>query len=67
MEIINQLRDVAGEESLFNSFALNWMREFAGGRTSVFDNKCDGRPTDIGDDKEAEIFTIIIKKRQSDI
>ena len=44
-EIVGELRDVYGEElSSSKSFVYNWMREFAGGRTSVFDEKCGGRP-----------------------
>lgn len=63
-EIINELREVYEEECPSKSFVYNWMREFGSGRTSVFDEKCGGRPIEIGDTKEQEVSTIIRNNRR---
>ena len=63
-DIISELREVYEDECPSKSFVYNWMREFSSGRTSVFDDKCGGRPIEIGDSKEQEVSSMIRNNRK---
>lgn len=63
-QIIEDLREVYEDESPSKSFVYNWLREFKSGRISVFDERCGGRPTEIGDSKEEEVSSIILSNRR---
>ena len=63
-EILLQLQEVYNEMCPSNTIVYYWIREFCGGRQSVFTGTSkSGRPTEIADSKEEEWAALILKNR----
>ena len=63
-EIIDQLKEVYGDEAPCKATIYNWIREFSSGRTSVYDSAKSGRPVEIGKEISANLEEIIRNERK---
>lgn len=63
-EIIDQIKEVYGEEAPSKATIYNWIREFSSGRTSVYDAIKSGRPVEINENVSTKLREIIKNERK---
>lgn len=63
-DIIMQLKEAYNDEAPSKATIYRWIAEFKGGRTSVEDEKRDGRPIEIDEKKLDELKEIVISDRR---